>query len=107
MSDGEQPSHNSEELPNEFDTLRVGIMLHDPETGEILDANQRLEELYGYSVETLREMQFEEFSANTYSYTQAEAGRRIAAAAEGTPQSFEWRIKRADGELISVLHKAA
>jgi len=27
-------------------------------------------------------MQFEEFSANTYSYTQAEAGRRIAAAAE-------------------------
>jgi PAS domain S-box-containing protein len=101
MSTGWQ-RHDGVTLPDEFTTLRVGTMVHDPETGAILDANPRLEELYGYPVETLREMTIEQLSANTYSYTQAEANCRIAAAAEGTPQSFEWRIKRADGELIWV-----
>jgi PAS domain S-box-containing protein len=101
MSTGPQ-RHDGVTLPDEFDTLRVGTVLHDPETGAILDANPQLEELYGYPAETLREMRFEAISANTYPETQAAVDRRIAAAAEGTPQSFEWRIKRADGRLIWV-----
>jgi len=102
MSNGRQQSaRDGVTLPDEFDTLQVGTVLHDPKTGAFLDVNTQLEELYGYSAEALREMSFEEVSANTYSYTQAEALRRIAAA-EDTPQAFEWRIKRADGELIWV-----
>jgi PAS domain S-box-containing protein len=78
------------------------MILHQPDTGDILDVNQRLETIYGYSTDELRRMDVEEFSANTHPFTQTEAERRIQAAAEGTPQQFEWRVKRSNGELIWV-----
>jgi len=86
-------------LPAAFDTLRVGTALHDPETGRIVDANDRLEAMYGYTTDQLRTMDIREFSANTYGESQREARAHVRAAAGGTPQEFEWRIKRADGRL--------
>jgi PAS domain S-box-containing protein len=100
MSDVRQrPARDGVSLPDELQDLQIGIVVHDPKTGAMLDANRRLEGLYGYTAAELRELTVEEISANTYSYTQEAAQRRISAAAEGTPQAFEWRIKRADGEL--------
>jgi len=100
MSDGRQlPPRGGVSLPDELQDLQIGIVIHDPGTGAMLDANRRLEGLYGYTAAELRELTVEEISANTYSHTQAAAQRRISAAAEGTPQAFEWRIKRVDGEL--------
>lgn len=100
MSDERQlPRQGGVSLPDELQELQVGIVVHDPETGAMLDANRRLEGLYGYTAAELRELTVEAISANTYSYTQRAAQRRISAAAEGTPQEFEWRVKRADGEL--------
>jgi PAS domain S-box-containing protein len=58
--------------------------------------------MFGYPPAEIREMTFEEFSANTSSYTQPVAERRIAAAVRGVDQNFDWRIKRANGELIWV-----
>lgn len=85
-----------------FDDLGVGIMLHDPETGEIVGVNDRLTELYGYSAAELREMDVHEYSAVDEGHTQVEAEKRILAAADGDPQEFEWRVERADGERIWV-----
>ncbi len=100
MSDARQrPSQNGVSLPRELHSLQVGVVVHDPRTGAMLDANRRFERLSGYTAAELRELTIEAISANTYSYTEAMAQRRITAAAEGTPQSFEWRIKRDDGEL--------
>lgn len=93
------PASSRLSLPAALHDLHVGIVLFDPETGAMLDANEQLVELSGYSVETLRTRTIEEVSANTYTYTQTAAERRITAAADGEPQSFEWRLKRADGEL--------
>jgi len=50
-------------LPVIFDDLDVGINLHDPTTNEILDANARLEELYGYSADVLRTMGVGDYTA--------------------------------------------
>ena len=86
-------------LPAAFRALQVGIVIHDPETGAMLDVNRQFERLSGYTAAELRGLTVERLSANTYAYSQAAAERRIAAAAGGTPQSFEWRLKRADGEL--------
>jgi signal transduction histidine kinase len=47
-------------------------------------------------------MTVEDLSANTYIYTQDEAMRRIAAAADGDSQTFDWRLKRSDGELVWI-----
>lgn len=89
-------------LPNAYENLQVGITLHNSRTGDVIDANHRLESLFGYSTAELREMNIEEFSANTHPFSQAEAERRVQAAAEGTPQQFEWRVKCSNGELIWV-----
>lgn len=86
-------------LPAAFDTLRVGVGLHDPVTARIVDATDRLEAMYGYTTAELRTMAVREFSANTYGESQREASQRVRAAAGGTPQDFEWRIKRSDGCL--------
>lgn len=87
------------ELPPAYDTLAHGVTLHDPATGAIIDGNDRVEGLFGYSVAELRGMSVADFSANTYSLSDATFETNIEAAAAGTPQEFEWRIKRADGEL--------
>jgi PAS domain S-box-containing protein len=89
-------------IPDVFDELEIGITLHDPETGEILDVNSRLERLYGYTTEQLREMSVADYSADDEAYSQDEAARRIRAAAKGEPQTFEWHVKTAAGERIWV-----
>ncbi len=95
MSDGRQlPPRGGVSLPDELQDLQIGIVVHDPETGAMLDANRRLEALYGYTAAELRELTVEAISANTYSYTQRAAQRRITAAAEGTPQELERLMRR-------------
>ncbi|RQG92531.1 ATP-binding protein [Natrarchaeobius chitinivorans] len=86
-------------LPSGFEVLDIGITLHDPETGDILDVNGRLEQLYGYSAETLRTMTVEDYTAPSTRFSQEEAVRRIRSAATGTNEVFEWQIERSNGEL--------
>ncbi|WP_165857777.1 PAS domain S-box protein [Halonotius pteroides] len=81
-----------------FDDLGVGIMLHDPETGRIVGANSRVEELYGYTEAELSGRSVADYSATGDGFTQADIEARIQAAVDGEPQEFEWRIERADGE---------
>lgn len=95
-------------LPPAYDVLRVGMALYDPATGAVIDANDRLESLFGYSTADLRTMTADEYSANTYSFSGPELVERIRAAADGDPRRFDWRVKRSDGELIWVrFHLAA
>jgi PAS domain S-box-containing protein len=89
-------------LPLSFDDLNVGITLHEPETGAILDVNTRIEELYGYSRSELCEMDVGDYTASSTRFSQDEALRRIRAAADGDEQIFEWQIERVTGELIWV-----
>ena len=89
-------------LPTTYDELNCGIILHDTETTAIRDANAQLESLYGYTTAELRDMTAAELSANAYADPETEMETRIKTAASGTPQEFDWRIKRADGRLIWV-----
>jgi len=89
-------------IPEVFDDLEIGITLHDPETGEILGVNERLEDLYGYTAAELREMDVADYSVDDQRFTQAAAERRIRAAAAGEPQTFEWHVERSDGDRVWV-----
>jgi len=89
-------------LPAEYDTLHVGIVLYDPATGSVVDANAQLESLVGYPLDELRAMAADEYSANTDSFSGTELVERLRATVDGNPQQFEWRVKRSDGELIWV-----
>ena len=86
-------------LPETLRDLHTGVALYQPGTGRILDANDRLLSLYGYPLEQLRTMSIDQYSANTSALSEADVMRHIRTAAEGTPQQFRWRIKRADGDL--------
>lgn len=96
------------ELPPEYETLHTGIVLYDPDSGTVLDANERSESLFGYTTAQLREMSVERYSANTYPFSSSDFLDRLRASTSGRPQRFRWRIKRADGELVWVqIHLSA
>lgn len=86
-------------LPGTLRNLHTGVALYHPGTGRILDANERLLALFGYSLDQLRSMSVDEYSANTSSLSESDIVSRIRAAANDDPQKFRWRIKRADGDL--------
>jgi len=85
-----------------LDTLHTGVAIYDAVSGGVLDANARLEEILGYTPDQLRELSVAEYTANTYPHTESEFHDRLSAAANGSPQQFVWRAKRADGELIWI-----
>jgi PAS domain S-box-containing protein len=93
-------SKKSVALPSEYDTLYLGIGLYDPSSGDILDANERLERILGYPLDTLRRLSVDTYTANTYPQSASEFRDRLRASADGDPQRFIWRAKRADGELV-------
>ena len=80
-----------------FEHSPISIMLHDADTGEVLDANPAAWRIYGLnSVEELR--QFDLWMNSSYLGEQAIA--RLRRAAGGQPQRFEWPGRRAGGELF-------
>ncbi|WP_276260801.1 PAS domain-containing sensor histidine kinase [Haloglomus litoreum] len=86
-------------LSGVVDDLDTAVIVHDPETGAVLDANPAVENLYGYRPEELTQLSVEEFSSESDQYTQERAERAIAATADGDEQEFEWQIKTSCGEL--------
>jgi PAS domain S-box-containing protein len=78
------------------------IFVHDPETGEILDVNETMCEMYGYSRKEARQLTVEDLSSGTPPYTQAKAVEYVQKAAAGEPQVFEWPAKDSEGDIFWV-----
>jgi PAS domain S-box-containing protein len=85
-----------------FEKATVGIVIHHPETGDIVDINPWMSELLGYDRSELLQMTVGDFSAGEEPYTQEQAERNIRRAATEGPQRFEWLDERVDGERVPV-----
>jgi PAS domain S-box-containing protein len=83
-----------------FEQATDGIAVHDPDSGEILDANRRLYRLLGYDPETRESLSLSDVVAETDKYTEAAARERILQAVEDGAQTFEWLDRTADGDAI-------
>ncbi|WP_436909119.1 PAS domain S-box protein [Halosimplex marinum] len=83
-----------------FENVSDGLVIHDPETGEITDANERFCEMNGYEREELVGETVDVVTAADHGYE--DARERIRAAREEGPQLFEWRNRRRDGETFPV-----
>ncbi len=76
-----------------FDNAAISILVHDRETGRIIEANHRALEVYGFA-------DTEGLARKPYApppYSREDALRLIHQAAAEGPQHFEWLSVRSDG----------
>jgi PAS domain S-box-containing protein len=83
-----------------FELAADAIFVHDPATGAILDANRKGCTLHGYTLDELRDGGVQLISTGEAPYTLDEAKRRLALAAGGEPQTFEWYGRNRAGDRI-------
>jgi len=83
-----------------FDRANDGIFIHDVQTSELLEANQRACTALGYSLDELKRTHLGAVSANEAPYTIEEAKYRMKMALAGEPQLFEWKARKKNGETF-------
>ncbi len=97
-----KPRQDEDRVRTLFDAFQEAVLIHDPETGAIVDANARASGLLGRSREDLLAMPLGNLSVGLAPYTEADALAWIRKAAEGAPQTFEWLAQNAKGKLFWV-----
>jgi PAS domain S-box-containing protein len=80
-----------------FQSVTDGIFVHDIMSGEILDVNDRVVEMYGWTREEVRTLTIGELSAADEGYTQERGAERVRDAFSSEAVSFEWLALRKDG----------
>ncbi len=85
-----------------FNAANDAIFIHDMLSGDIVDVNQKMCEMYRYTPDEALRLKVEDLSAGESPYTQNDALDRIQAAAGGQPQLFEWMAKDKSGRLFWV-----
>ena len=86
-----------------FDSINEAIFIGDPVSGDLLDVNSRMLEMYGFPsrAEALA-AGLGSMCAGQPPYTQAEAWARIQKSFAAGPQCFEWRARHRDGHCFWV-----
>ncbi len=99
----EQVSTVGDTYRSVFDEVSDGIVVHDIETGAIVDMNRRAAELHGWGAgeappgrphETARQIPSEEADSQAFA--------RMLRAAAGEPQVFEWPVTDRAGQLRTL-----
>ncbi|MFA1611414.1 PAS domain S-box protein [Halobellus rubicundus] len=81
-----------------FEEVSDAIVVYDPETAVVVDANPAVADLTGYSVEALVGRPVTQFSSGPPEEVERAAAELVDRAAE-RDQQFEWLVERADGEI--------
>ncbi len=88
-----------------FENVSDGLVVQNPETGELLDVNDRYCELMGYGREELVGKTIVDLIPEDADYTESEAFDRMERAREEGPQLFEVQARRKDGErFVGEVH---
>jgi PAS domain S-box-containing protein len=87
-----------------FDGVTEGIAVQDPETAELLDANETFVDRLGYeSVEAVREQGIEGLSVTEDGYTREKAKELCQRVVEtGEPETVEWQQVTKDGQRLWI-----
>jgi PAS domain S-box-containing protein len=85
-----------------YNSINDAIFIHDAQTGVILDVNDKMLEMFGYTYREAILLDLLAISSGIPPYTQENAEERIKkAVAEGT-QQFEWQVKDKSERLFWV-----
>ncbi len=85
-----------------FDSVNDTIFVLDIRTGAILDVNQKITEMYGYTRDEVLKMHIGDLSSGNAPYVQRNALQWIRRARRFGPQVLEWRARHKDGALFWV-----
>jgi len=91
---------SEEKFRTVFSLVADGIVIHEAETGRLLDFNDRACELFGYTREEFARADLDQLSEGPPLYTRARALEYIREALQGRPQVFEWRSRAKDGRVF-------
>jgi PAS domain S-box-containing protein len=87
----------SDYLQAVLDSAGDAIFVHDADTGQILDVNQRMCEMYGYTRQEALNLAAGSLSMGESPYSLPEIMEWQRRARQVGPQTFEWLAKREDG----------
>ncbi|WP_338901201.1 PAS domain S-box protein [Salinibaculum marinum] len=85
-----------------FNMAGDGIVIHDPESGEVVDANEQVAELLGYDREAFLDRPLAEFQATAEGASGKQAREMIRESVREGGREFEWPLETADGETVWV-----
>lgn len=85
-----------------FHTASDGIVVSDPETGQVLDANPRAAEMFGYTTDEARGLPLSAVSVEEPPYTHEEAIAWMRQALGGVPVVVEWLCRHRSGRRFWV-----
>lgn len=86
-----------------FDAAGDAFFIHDGVTGQLLDVNRRMCEMYGYTrEEALNIKTAAVFSSNIAPYDAQNGREKLRLCREVGPQTFDWQERRKNGEVFWV-----
>ncbi len=85
-----------------FNATRDSIVVHDADSGTILDVNQAMLDIFGYTYEEALLLRVIDISSGQGPYNQQEAENRIKTEANGSSKPFEWHAKKKNGQLFWI-----
>jgi PAS domain S-box len=85
-----------------FESISDGLVLHEPQKGDILQVNQQFCSMYGYDREELEDKPFDTVLPDDPEFGYDQALNRIKEVDIGESNLFEWRGQRSNGEIFPV-----
>lgn len=76
-----------------FDALSDAIVIYDLHTGGILDGNRKMCELFNYSLEEIKQLNFADLSSGDSLYAMENIHKWMRHAESNEPHHFEWLVK--------------
>lgn len=83
-----------------FNATNEAIFVHESQTGKIIDVNDRMLEMFGYSRDEALTIDIGHMSVGIPPYSHVEVVEKVRKAMFEGPQVFEWQCKRKNGELF-------
>jgi two-component system, cell cycle sensor histidine kinase and response regulator CckA len=83
-----------------FNADNDALFVHDYETGELVDFNQKAADIYGFKLGDLEGMRVHLRGSTESPYSAEERLKWVRKAAEEGPQTFEWLARVRDGRRI-------
>jgi PAS domain S-box-containing protein len=85
-----------------FDAVNDAILVHEAATGEILEVNRGMCEMFGYTPEEARQLKVTALCGGAPGSQLEPALNVLAKAAAGSPQVFEWQARDRAGRVFWV-----